>query len=143
MSQRKEVKRYEKCKHPSFVVECPGLCNKDKCPCLNNPFPLKISDEEASCKEVAVLSLKKQTKKCSCITIAENCPGLCNKEQCDETPSPVPFFQPSGAPSTSPSDVPSEVPTFCPSSAPSTSQFFLIVTIHPAVESDFYIRIYS
>jgi hypothetical protein len=86
-------KKTNKCKNETIAENCPGLCNKDKCPCANSPFPFPFNraGEETSCEEVARSTLKKKTNKCKNEKIAENFPDLCNKGKCPCANSPFPF----------------------------------------------------
>jgi hypothetical protein len=72
--------------HEEIATNCPGLCNKDECPCKNNPvsFSLDRNDDKwVSCDGLADMNDEKKRKKCSNKIIVRNCPGLC-VEQCLE-----------------------------------------------------------
>lgn len=56
--------------------------------CGNNPDPFTIV---TSCEAVGALSADRRQEECINPTIAENCPGLCDQEQCPCENNPFPF----------------------------------------------------
>jgi hypothetical protein len=70
-------------KHGEIATNCPGLCNKDECPCENNPVTFSLDrngSKTFSCDRLAGMNDEKKWKKCGNKIIVGNCPGLCVEE---------------------------------------------------------------
>jgi hypothetical protein len=77
-----EEKRARRCNNKKIIENCPGLCNKDKCPCANSPFPFPLnSSDMTSCEELAALSEKQKANKCKNKARISNCPCICGNDQ--------------------------------------------------------------
>lgn len=84
IAAQSEEDRLKDCKKSKIKKKCPGLCKKDKCPCVDFPieFTFENADEEEqtqSCEEVADLGKSRREKKCNREEIAEKCPSICDQ----------------------------------------------------------------
>lgn len=60
--------------------------------CENKSGDFQVNKKKTlTCDHISRLSFKMRTKKCTKKVIAENCPGLCDKQECECTDLPVPF----------------------------------------------------
>jgi len=72
-------KRKKKCKNDKIFEKCPGICNKERCPCENISVPLNKKGK--TCEQLAKKKEKSRTKLCQSKNLySKNCPGICSVE---------------------------------------------------------------
>ena len=82
------AKQQRLCQNSSRVLEhCPGLCDRMRCPCTNNPYAFAWrkdrktkEDKLMTCKKLQKMPEERQIQRCQSNLIAKNCPGVCSDE---------------------------------------------------------------
>lgn len=72
-------KRNKRCQQNIVRKNCPGLCQKRKCPCEDFPIPFQWGQFVVTCDSVAQLSKKKQKERCKRHKFQKMCPSVCDK----------------------------------------------------------------
>ena len=79
--------RRKMCNIPRIKKECPGICDKKLCSCVNNPFRFRVGDRTLTCK--ALKRSKRKNQLCERFASLQNCPQVCGSKNCAQSSSPA------------------------------------------------------